>query len=489
MNTALLQAAIEAEAAGDLNTAVGHYTQVLGADPRCVEALNNLGAIAFRVGHKDDALSFYRQALWHRPDFLPAQINLARTLASLNQVEEAHQTYAEANRHGAGLEGEHAQMLVNKGFPAQGQFIVQEACVAHPENPDLWLTLGNARLFQQSPEEAELCYRKACTLADTPRARANLAIALLAQGKFNEGWPLYENRYDPTLRAHDAVRFEALPWAQWQGQSLQGKRLLLVGEQGHGDQIHFVRFVAQLARMGASVDLLCKPNLVDLFARIPGLHACFATLSTDMVYDYWSPLLSLPLQLDCMDARLCETTPYLEAAPAKRSAWRDQLQAWRSGQQIAVGLVWSGAAGNSIDALRSIHLEELLPTLEGLGTEYLWVSLQAEPGDAVQQAQLTAAGIHDVSARLTDFDETAALIAELDLIISVDTAVLHLTGALNKPALGLLGGTDWRWGTPGQSQCALYPCVRPFWRDTQLGWQHALQALRAFLLRYAASSQ
>jgi len=342
MNASLLQAAIQAEAAGDLGSAVAHYSTLLAADPACVEALNNLGALAFRVGHKEDALSFYRQALAVRPDFLPVRINLARTLASLNQPDEAGQHYAEANRLGAGLEGEHAQMLISKGQAGAGQAIAQEACVAHPDKADLWLTLGNARLFQQSPEEAELCYRKALSLADTPRARSNLALALLAQSRWAEAWPLYESRYDPALSATDAVRFQPPPCPQWQGEALAGQRILVMGEQGFGDQIHFVRFIQHLAKQGAEVDLLCKPALAELLSTAPSVHASLGAVPADAHYDFCTPLLSIPLHLGCMDGRASGEDALSRrrsrqtrtlGPPAQRLGLTHSTQSW-------AGMVW-----------------------------------------------------------------------------------------------------------------------------------------------------
>ncbi|WP_018606581.1 tetratricopeptide repeat protein [Uliginosibacterium gangwonense] len=478
MNPSLLQAAIQAEAAGDLGSAVAHYSALLAADPACVEALNNLGALAFRVGNKEDALSFYRQALAVRPDFLPARINLARALASLEQIDEAGSHYVEANRLGAELEGEYAQMLVSKGQPAAGQAIAQEACIAQPGKAELWLTLGNARLFQQSPEEAELCYRKAQSLANTPRARSNLALALLAQSRFAEAWPLYESRYDPALSATDAVRFQAPPCPQWQGESLTGQRILVMGEQGFGDQIHFARFIQYLAKQGVEVDLLCKPVLAGLLASAPGVHACMGALPVVPTYDFWTPLLSLPLHLGCMDGRACGQAPYLSADTGKREHWRNLLGGWATSSQRKIGLVWSGATGNSVDALRSIRLDDVLTLVQGLGERHRFFSLQVgeQAKDVLDQQR--QAGIIPLGNKLHDFTDTAALVAELDLVIAVDTALAHLAGALGKPTWLLLPGTDWRWGRAGSATCTLYPGVRPFWRDPVLGWAPALQQLR-----------
>ena len=480
MTLTLLSAAMAAEQADDLDTAVAQYSAVLAADPACVEALNNLGAIAARVGQPEDAVNFYREALAHRPDFTPSRINLARTLASLGLTSEADSHYAEAIRHGDSLHAERAQLWLNAGEPATAQQIAQDACPLRPADADLWLVLGNARLYQHSPEEAELCYRKAQRLADTPRARANLALALLAQSRFAEAWPLYESRYDPALRAPDAVRFDTLPWPQWQGEPLLGKRLLVVGEQGFGDQIHFARFIAQAVTQGASVELLCKPALRPLLDNAAGVSKALDTLPADARYDYWTPLLSLPYRLGLADGRACLQTPYLSADPARRTQWRAQLDAWGPGKR-KIGLVWAGAAGNTVDRLRSLSLDAVLPLTAGLNPDTLFLSLQTSELPAHELERQCLAGLIPVGDMLPDFAATAALIAELDLVIAVDTAVAHLAGALNKPTWVLLPGTDWRWGRPGSPACTLYPSVRPFWRDPVTGWDKALTQLGAAL--------
>lgn len=480
MTRSLLQAAIAAEQAGALDTAVAQYSAVLAADPTCVEALNNLGAIASRVGQPDDAVNFYAEALRHRPDFVPSRINLARTLAGLGQIEEADRHYAEAIQQGQLLQAERAEAWLTAGQPAAAQQIAQEAFPQAPTDAALWLVLGNARLFQHAPEDAERCYRKAQTLADTPRARANLGLALLAQGRFEEAWPLYESRYDPALRAPDAVRFEALPWPQWQGEDLAGKRVLVVGEQGFGDQIHFARFLQPLAAQGAQVDLLCKPGLRALLATAPGLSSTFDSLPPDARYDCWTPMLSLPFRLGAADGRACLQTPYLSAEPALRAQWRAQLETWGPGKR-KVGLVWAGAAGNAVDRLRSIPFGALLGALQGTQAGTLYLGLQIGQTNPAELEQQCLAGVIPVGDMLPDFAATAALIAELDLVIAVDTAVAHLAGALNKPVWALLPGTDWRWGRPGSPDCTLYPSVRPFWRDPVTGWDKALAQLAAAL--------
>jgi len=477
MNSSLLQAAVAAEEAGRLEEALGLYGELLAADPACVEALNNLGALAFRIGQAEEALNFYQQALALRPDFLASRINMARALARLGRIDEADQNYLQAIAQGATIEGERAQMYLQAGQPATAQSVAQDACLQRPEDAELWLILGNARLYQHSPEEAELCYRRAISLADTARAQANLALALLAQARYDEAWPLYENRYDPSLRAHDSVRFAPPACPQWQGEPMAGKRILVIGEQGFGDQIHFVRFIEPLAAQRVQVELLCHPSLVPVLGSAPGVSACHGSLPAAARYDYWTPLLSLPGQLGGLDGTRYWHMPYLSAPMGKRPLWHQHLFEWGA-SKTKIGVVWAGAAGNAVDTLRSLPLDAVLALFAGLGERYLVLSLQTGEQAMNELERQCLAGIIPVGDMLMDFGDTAALIAELDLVIAVDTAVAHLAGALDKPAWLLLPGTDWRWGRAGADTCALYPSVKPFWRDPVKGWDGALQALR-----------
>lgn len=486
MNHPSLRAAIAAEERGELEQAVALYAEVLGAQADCLEALNNLGAICFRHGQIQDAINFYQEALSHHPDFLPSRINLARCYSKLGQSDAADQHYRAALAHKAdpALEVERLQMLVADGQLQQAAREAESACARQPEVAELWLVYGNARLYLCQAQAAEAAYRQALSLQDSARGRANLALALFAQARFAEAWPYYEARYDDSLQAHDAVRFADYPWPRWQGESLQDKRILLIGEQGLGDQIQFARFIEPLAAQGARVELICRPGLCQLLASTPGLHAIHAVLAPDAQFDYWSPLLSLPLQLGSAEPLKTWSYPYLQADPAKRARWREQLANWAGGKK-KIGLAWRGAAGNATDRIRSIPVADILEMPRRLGKQAMFFSLQKDDATHGELDQLCTGGIIPLGDMLNDFSDTAALACELDLIITVDTSVAHAVGALGCPAHILLAsGIEWRWGAPGSAQCSLYPSAELHWKDCEeRSWQGLLNKLCAQLTK------
>ncbi|MDQ8021283.1 MAG: tetratricopeptide repeat protein [Moraxellaceae bacterium] len=481
-----LAAAIAADEAGRLDEAVALYAEVLGADPACVDALVNLGALAFRVGQFAEAANFQREALALRPDLQPARINLARTLARLGEVDEADALYRELTAGAsatAALQSEHIQLLYGDGRLAAARELADTSCARAPQEAEFWLLAGNVRMYQRDPADAERCYRRALECRDNARGRANLALALLAQDRFAEAWPLYEARYASDLQAHDKVAFAvdgaSPPWPQWQGEPLAGKRILVMGEQGMGDQIHFARFLPQLAAQAATVELVCAAPLAPLFAGMPGIAAVHAQAPATTRFDFWTPLLSLPWRLGQDNGRAWPGTPYLQAPPARQAHWRDQLAQWTGTSGLPrVGIAWAGSPGNAIDRMRSLPLEAVLGLAERLRGRAMLLSLQKGAGELASIDRQCAAGIVPLADLINDFGDTAAIVAGLDCVITVDTALAHVAGALGKPGFVLLSpGADWRWGSDQPADCELYPSLRPLWHDAANGWKLALDTV------------
>lgn len=481
-----LEAAMQAEAAGDLETAVAHYATVLAAQPDCVEALNNLGSIAHRIGHYSDAIQFQRQALAARPDFLPSQVNLSRSLAKSGDLHAADAAYTAAIANAGdqqtlkiALLSEQIQLRYGHGLFAEAAALVESACAQHPESAELQLVAGNVQIYLRAPANAEHHYRRALALHDSPRGRANLALALLAQDRFEEGWPLYESRYHAELVAHDKVSFGTQACPQWQGEDLHGRRILVIGEQGMGDQIHFARFVAMLAEAGATVELQCAPALRPLLATAAGV-AKIHDSTPQGTFDYWTPLLSLPMHLGKLNGRHWPG-PYLHADSLRREGWRNQLTTWSNGKP-KIGIAWAGSPGNAIDRMRSLSLDQVLALIAPFKGRAMFFSLQKGAEETHDLERQCIGGLIPLSDMIGDFADTAALITELDLVISVDTAVAHVTGALGRPGIVLLSpGADWRWGTLGLGECALYPSLRPVWKRPGADWQAALQQASGYL--------
>ncbi len=352
-----------------------------------------------------------------------------------------------------------------------------------------WQLLGNLRLFLSEPEGAEAAYRRALELDPLlARNRANLAMALLAQGRYREAWPLYEARFDPTLAAHDRVGFAGLPDAtRWQGEALAGRRILLVREQGFGDQIQFMRLASRLrARGAANILLLAAPPLCGLDYGPCGIDAVTPTLPPPGDHDCWSPLLSLPLYLDLDAPAPPPALPYLRAPADCRALWRRQIDAWAGGN-ASFGLVWAGSPGNAVDGRRSLPLDAVLRLLEARGRAVPF-SLQLGAPGMERLAEQCARGLVPLLDMLRDFTDTAAAIERLDLVITVDTAVAHLAGALGRPVWLLLPkGADWRWGQQGETT-PWYPGARLFRQRTAGDWDEVMARVATALKEWAAGT-
>lgn len=386
-------------------------------------------------------------------------------------------------------QGTQIGLLINDGRLEEARTATEKWLACEPDALVGWQLLGNVRLFLSDPVGAEAAYRRALELGPAlARNRANLAMALLAQGRYREAWPLYEARFDPSLVAHDRVGFAGLPMERrWRGESLAGKRVLLAREQGFGDQIQFVRLAPMLRDRGVSrVDLLAAAPLSGLDFAAAGIDAVTPSLPPPDSYDCWSPLLSLPLHLQVDAAVPPPVLPYLRAPHDCRALWRRQIDAW-AGANPGFGLVWAGSPGNAVDARRSLPLDGVLRLLQARGRAMPF-SLQLGAPGLERLGEQCARGLVPLLDMLRDFADTAAVIECLDLVVTVDTAVAHLAGALGKPVWLLLPkGADWRWGQTGDTT-PWYPSARLFRQMHAGDWSEPIeQVAQALAARYAAT--
>jgi hypothetical protein len=330
---------------------------------------------------------------------------------------------------------------------------------------------GDAHAAEQS------CHRALALAPELPRNLANLAITYMTQGNLSQGLPLYEARYAKGMVAHDKVIFEGLSQStQWTGQSLHDKRIFLAGEQGFGDQIQFIRFATELRALGVrKIIVQVRPELVTLIRSMPDIDWVSTERPDPLDYDFWSPLLSVPLQLRLHTIPTPLTLPYLHPTTERADFWKTQLFQW-FGSQPKIGLVWAGTPGNSVDGRRSLKTEDMLKLLDKKDRAAA-VSLQLGNPGMEQLPEQCKRGMVPLLDLLTDFNETAAVIQNLDLVISVDTAVAHLAGALGKEVwLMLPKGADWRWGLT-QSDTPWYPSMQIF-RQTRSGdWGSVINAI------------
>ncbi|MBF0326317.1 MAG: tetratricopeptide repeat protein [Alphaproteobacteria bacterium] len=451
---------------GRFAEAAAAHRQACALAPGLASAWSNLGAACLELGLDAEAEAACRRALAMVPTMAVARINLGLTLARTGRQAEAEAALRQAAADDPRSDAHYnlGCMLSASGCldMAVGAFQAQLATVPHHALSAN--NLGVALRGLNRVSEAETVLRRALALApDSAEARFNLALTLLVGGQLTAGWPEYEARWG--LKAWATVGLmRARP--QWRGQPAEGQRILIHAEQGLGDTIQFVRYVPRVAALGAKVVLEVQPELVTLlqgllpFAEIIGR-------GTPCDYHLHCPLLSLPgifqTNLDTIPAE----RPYVTADPARIEPWRRRLASQRGRR---VGLVWAGSADNTNDRNRSLSLAALAPLLNRPGIR--WFSLQKGRAEAAGDPRLI-----DLGPDLTDFAETAALVSLLDLVITVDTSVAHLAGAMGKDVRVMLPfAPDWRW-LLDRTDSPWYPTMRLFRQPASGDWDSVVAAI------------
>jgi Tfp pilus assembly protein PilF len=411
----------------------------LRLEPRNAELLNRRGVSLLELGRLHEALDDFESVLVADPAHLDALGNRGNVLFKLNR-------------------------------PAEAIAVYDKALELAPGNAPLWTNRSIALRRLDRPYEALMSATRA--LAENPDfapARFVEASVRLALGDFAAGWRGYEWRWGGAL----AAQRRKLAAPLWLGkESLAGKTILLHAEQGFGDTIQFVRYAPLLAARGARVVLEVQPQLVRLLSGMGGVHTVLPRKAQLPDFDFHCPLLSLPLAFGTELETLPAGVPYI-APPAETVAvWQGRLPQRRP----LVGLAWSGERAHDNDLNRSIRLETLAPLLDGPDVQF--VSLQHDLREDDAPFLQSRADVFQIGQEFSDFADTAAAIAQLDAVISVDTAIAHLAGAMGKPLLLLLPfAADFRW-LRERRDSPWYPTAR-LSRQPQFGdWAGAVEALR-----------
>jgi Tfp pilus assembly protein PilF len=458
-------------ARGQLDQAVGCYQQALQIKPDYFEARANLGNGLASQGHWQAAIDQYQQALSTQPH---PQIlcNLANALLAQDRGQQAVESYQQAlalTPNSAELHNNLGNALRTLNRWDAALFHYQEAIRLQPQDPQPYHNLGNTLQEQQQIPAALHWYEKALHLKpDAAETHLNLAQALLSLGDFERGLEHYEWRL--LCRASSP---RSLTQPRWDGSPLQGRTVLVYAEQGLGDTIQFIRYAQHLAQQGERVVVECPASLTRLLQTGSGLQAVVATGSALPPFDLHAPLLSLPLLCGTRLDSIPAACPYLQAPEHPIP-----LPMPTSADPTKVGIVWAGGHyRTSLSArrayqLKSCPVERMMDLLQLPGLHL--ISLQVGEDAEALQPYLAHERIWDLSAQLQDFADTASVIAQLDLVISVDTAVAHLAGALGKPVWVLLPfAADWRW-LLDRADSPWYPTMRLF-RQTHPGdWRGVL---------------
>ena len=430
------------EGAGRTQEAGRIYRLVLDAEPDNADALHLLGLLYYRRGDIVATVPLIRRAVASRPSWAEAHNNLGAALEGLGQLKEAIACYEQA----ATIRPDFSAALNNLGR-----------------------TLHDERNFSR----AESCYRGALRLEpDNPEVHANLSMLLLLNGRFEEGWAEFEWRKRVKAWKNRPHNFRQ---PLWNGEALAGRTLLVSVEFGFGDTIQFCRYVSLLAR-SARIILEVQRPLQRLLSRIEGVAQVIAYGDPLPAFDLYCPLLSLPHRLGTTLATIPGETPYLAVDPPKAEQWHSRLKHLNG---LRVGLAWAGNPDLVRDRQRSIDQVRLDVLASVPGVEF--VSLQKDGAPREPGANSPGMVIHDWTQEIADFDDTAAVIESLDLVIAVDTSVVHLAGALGKP-VWLLNRFDtcWRW-LLDRDDSPWYPTLRQFRQTQRDDWATVLESVRKAL--------
>ncbi|MCX7167043.1 MAG: tetratricopeptide repeat protein [Rhodocyclales bacterium] len=468
---ALNNAGIVLAAKGEAEAAIVRYDRALAIRAGLPEALNNRGVALKVLGRAEEALASFSAASRLKPDYFAALKNQAEVLVMLQRHADALACYDRALDVQPGdpvLHKNRGAMLQALGRYQEALLGTERALSLQPNNPDAFNNRGVILGALGRHADAAQSFRAALALdPNNVNAHWNLSLCLLRQGQFEEGWREHEWRWKKADFFQHNYNFRQ---PQWQGrEDIKGRTILLSAEQGLGDAIQFVRYVRLVEERGAKVRLLVSDPLLELFsASFPGAHV-FSKAAELPAFDFHCPLLSLPLAFATRLETIPASVPYLSAPISSLAAWEAK---WPATEFKQIGLVWSGNARHANDANRSIPLRSLAPLLNSDNCHFFSLQKELGPEDRAWLEGFPQVSI--LAEQLKDFADTAAVISMLDLVITVDTAVAHLAGALGKPVWILLPFvSDWRW-PPGRTDSPWYPTARLYWQPAAGNWRHPI---------------
>jgi tetratricopeptide (TPR) repeat protein len=476
---ALFRQAMTSHQAGALAAAEAAYRAVLSASPRHAATMTLLATVIAQTGRPEEAVRLFDASLKLDRNQELALFNRGNALSELKRHAEALASYNRA----AALWPSHAPLLNNRGNAlfALGRKLealaaFDRSIAAGPDYADAHFNRGNVLRELGRRTEAVASFDRAAALApDHAEAQYNRALLRLRLGDYAEGWRLAEWRW----LAPGAPPRRNFAQPLWLGEEdIAGKTLLLHAEQGYGDTIQYCRYAPLAAERGTRVILEVQRPLLPALVRLEGVAQLVAAGDALPPFDRHCPLMSLPLAFRTELDTVPRQVPYLRAAPSAVRHWGERLGPGRSPR---VGLVWAGNRLNAIDDQRSAGLPALLPLLQ-CGAEMIALQKDLTPDDRTLLAATPS--LRPLGDELHDFGDTAAVLESLDLVVTVDTAVAHLAGALGRPVWVLLSpAADWRW-LAGESDAPWYPTARLFRWDSAKGWPGVVANVKAALIAF-----
>ncbi|HTV48209.1 MAG TPA: tetratricopeptide repeat protein [Phycisphaerae bacterium] len=463
---------IALQAKGQFDDAIDAYRQAITRKPDYAEAHNNLGNVLRDKRQVDKAIAAYRRAIELNPNYAEARSNLGNALRNKGQLDEAIAAYQRA----IALKPNYAEAHNNLGNALKDKGQLDEAISAYrraialkPDYAEAHNNLGNAlRDKGQLDEAITTCSQAIVLKPNDAEANYNLSLLLLLRGDFQQGWERYQWR---SRCANFLSLRRNFTQPQWDGSALETRTLLLHTEQGFGDAVQFIRYLPLVVQRGGKIIIECQAALQRLFRTMSGKCQIVAKGESLPAFDLYCPLLSLPLVFGTTLENIPQTVPYLHTDVQEAKRWQDRVNEHSPG--LKVGLVWAGNSTHKNDRNRSMKLSSLALLGQVSGVHFF--SLQK--GEAAAQARTPPAGLElvDWTDELKDFADTAALIANLDLVITVDTAVAHLAGAMGKRVWTLLPFIpDWRWML-GREDSPWYPTMRLFRQGIRGDWDGVIK--------------
>lgn len=433
---------------GELGKAIFWYKKALEIDSGLSNVYNNLGVVFNDQGNFDAAVICYRKALEGNPKNVNALNNIASIYKARGNLHEARLYYIKALE----IEPDHIKALYNLGS-----------------------------IFKENGElcEAEYCFRKLLRVTpDYAEGKQNLGIILLLKGELEEGFKLYEARWEANkLKA----RFSGIPW---EGQNLRSKTILLQSEQGIGDTIQFVRYAPLVKDLGCKVILAVQPSLIGFLSNVEGVDEIISYDTDEPPYDYQISLLSLPYMFKTNLNTIPNDVPYIRVEDRSVKKWKNIIN---DSKMFKVGLVWAGNPKNTNDKRRSFSIDTLNPLLSLKGVEFFSLQL----GERVKELETFGLNrqIRDLSGYFKDTRDTAAAITLMDVVISVDTSVAHISGALAHPTWVMLAfAPDWRWML-NREDSPWYPSMRLFRQSSAGDWGTVVEEIKRKLTQILQNKQ
>ena len=472
---------------GRYNEAVASYDRALGLEPDMLVAHQNRASTLAGLDRNEEALAGYDRVLENAvlADRISLLLDRGRILIRLKRYEEAWVGYGEVLTH----RPDHAEALTQRGViltelgqPDEALAQYELALRSDPDFILAHLNCGNALGALNRLDEALLSYDKVLTRApEHADANFNAALVRLCLGDFRGGWRQYEYRWK---RERYVAARPVYPRTIWSGkEDVRGKTVLLCAEQGFGDAIQFSRYATVLAKLGAKVLIGAHRPLATLLTTVPGVTGVIPDGDDLPYFDFYCSMLSLPLAFSTQPATIPAEIPYIRAQAERVVQWRPRMP--KNGR-LRVGICWAGSGEHSNNRNRSMTLERFAALFSIPGVDF--VSLQKEVDDD-QAAILRHFNVTQLGQDFSDFVDTAAVVAMLDIVISVDTSVAHLAGAMAKATAVLIPfAPDWRWMLY-RTDSPWYPTMRLYRQSAIHDWSEPIARIHRELSAIAGRKQ